>query len=325
MHSPRSSQQGTRLMGAGIACAILVVVAAVQLAAGADLPAAAPLSVDDIITLLKANIGEGVILEELAATRTRIIPTVEALLELKAAGASDSLLEAILESGQDPTEGDTDEPREVVSSPQGADPSAHADGNDVAPPFRIYTTVDENGDVIVHITNLDRSGRRIGGEIPETAARNVIEPRPDSPASPRAAEELRGAGSDYRTTEANEESPVVVNVYPPERSEPEHFGQGPSAFGSVGGGIYPGLYPGGFGFVPGSHADGFVLAPYPSNHPHGLHAGYGYTLSPPGSYSHYILYHRPYGARHFSRYHVRGYGPYGYPAASRNRAFFGHR
>ena len=99
------------------------------------------MSVDEVIALLKAGVGEKVVLAQVRATGARPALTVADILKLKTAGASDDLLAAL-----------------VDPAPAGSIPQA-------AHQFRVYREVNALGEEVLHITNLAEAGRRIGGEV----------------------------------------------------------------------------------------------------------------------------------------------------------------
>ncbi len=209
------------------------------LLAGAFTGAAGVPTVDEMAALLKAGVGEGVVLKQVRASGARLDLTARDLLALKAAGASDSLLEALME-----------------------DPGSEE-------PFRIFSSVNERGETVLHVTNLDERGRRIGGEVPDPSPFNVVAPSRQAEASePRRDDYDDDSGGGYEAAQP----PVVVNVYPPEPAAPSY---GPA----YSGGLYPGY-----------------LAGYPARHVHGRGCGHfanrlAWWLSPPGSYTHFLTHH----------------------------------
>jgi len=318
-----------------------VVVLSMFLLIGAPVPEPAagtspPMNLGEIVSLLKAGLGEKVILRQVHATGTRLVMTVDSLMALKAAGASDAFIEALMTDadaapvGHEPA----GEPAGGGPSPVPPNPGPRDAGKGAGtgrdhrdePPIRIFMMEDDRGQRIVHITNLDENGRRIGGELPDDppASRNVIaEGEAAPPVMP-----LHGAG------QAGERPPVVVNVYPPapaEEAEPVTVGFAPPPVSShivdpynafipvVGAPGYSGY---GYGYNPE------VLPPWgrPGGPYYGRPYGYGGVVySPPGSYTHFIRYHRPAGAHRFKRY--PGYTIYhNQPnAAGRNRVYFQNR
>jgi len=274
----------------------------------------APLTIDQVIALLEAKVGEKVILRQIDATGTRLTMTVETLLSLKAAGASDALLEA-LQGGIAPAA-----PAPIISD-AAARPAM--EGREGEHPFRVFLMEDDEGGRVVHITNLDENGKRIGGELPpdDRASRNVV-----TPADPGATRGTRhdappaDTGAYGGADDEQARQPVVVNVY---NTAPASPGDGTALIGGsepIGGDafIYPGIYPGYF-----NYGYGYTPAVYP---PHGAVVGprYGHggvIYSPPGSYSHYVRYHRPYGSHYFKQTTPYYYN-YGVPASVRNRHYF---
>jgi hypothetical protein len=169
------------------------------LSAFAALPAMAGsparMSVDDVIALLKAGVGEKVVLAQVRATGARPALTVAEILKLKAAGASDDLLAALV----DPVSAD--------STPQ------------ATRSFRVFREVNAMGEEVLHITNLDEAGRRIGGEVEHRDPANVTR---------------TGARQRDESLAEDRPAPVIVNIYPPESPAPQDSYQGP----------YQNFYPG---------------------------------------------------------------------------------
>ncbi len=180
-----------------VAVAVLVLLPAVCLAPGvfAAVPA---LTVDDIIALLEAGVGESVILKQADLSGTRLILTVDMLIQLKKAGASDKLLEALVSPPADGSPGrdSLPVPDEILQGDAG-----HA--------FRVFSEVDENGDAVVHVTNLDAMGKRIGGELERSSRPNIVQPS-EQPTRP----EESTREDDYRSYDDGDRGQVVVNVYP---------------------------------------------------------------------------------------------------------------
>ncbi len=274
-----------------------------------------PLTIDQVIALLEAKVGEKVILKQIEATGTRLTMTVDTLLSLKAAGASDALLEALQEE-TNPREA-TQEAAPVVSDSLNGIEGEH--------PFRVFLMEDDSGGRVVHITNLDENGRRIGGELAEDnrASRNVVaraEQPPPSPEPPNYREEGGREAGGY--AEGGGAQPVIVNVY---NNAPAPASDGTALIGGsepIGGdafintGIYPGYFNYGYGYSPVAYPHGALVGP---RYGHG-----GVIYSPPGSYSHYVRYHRPYGSHHFKSISMYPYN-YGLSAATRNNIYFGRR
>lgn len=280
-----------------------------------------PLTIDQVIALLEAKVGEKVILRQIESTGTRLTMTVDALLSLKAAGASDALLEALQEETTPHTAA-----TEAKPVPK-ATPAM--DGMEGEHPFRVFLMEDNSGGRVVHITNLDENGRRIGGELPEDdrATRNVVA-RGDQASPPPVERQAPPAGDagGYAAGygEGGGQQPVIVNVY---NQAPAPANDGTALIGGsepIGGdafintGIYPGYFDYGYGYSPTVYPHGAVVGP---------RYGYGGVIySPPGSYSHYVRYHRPYGAHSFKQ--ATPWSPayrWGVPASTRNQANFGRR
>lgn len=251
--------------------------------------AAAPgMTVDDIVALLRAGVGERVILRQIETTGTEITLTVEMILKLKKAGATDDLLAAL------------------VDSPSAA-PMA-IDAADAAPssrPFRVYREKNEKGEEVLHITNLDESGRRMGGEAVDQPQPNVVQ-GPATASGDRAVE-----GERY-----DNQPPVIVNIYPPEPQGPAIDGgyvdDGPSySIGSYGGYLA--------GYLPGY-----------SRHCPYARSSLGGHMSAAGSYSRNLRYRHaePRGSDLglFSQPRSFSTAPYrANTAAQRNRMRFGHQ
>jgi hypothetical protein len=281
-----------------------------------------PLTIDQVIALLEAKVGEKVILRQIESTGTRLTMTVDTLLSLKAAGASDALLEALQEETT---------PHAAAPEMKPVPKAAPAmDGTQGEYPFRVFLMEDNSGGRVVHITNLDENGKRIGGELPEDdrASRNVVT-RGEHASSPPAerreppADDSEGYAAGYAEG-GNGQQPVIVNVY---NQAPASPGDGTALIGGsepIGGdafintGIYPGYFNYGYGYSPTVYPHGALVGP---------RYGYGGIIySPPGSYSHYIRYHRPYGAHSFKQ--ATPWSPayrWGVPASVRNQAAFGRR
>jgi len=278
---------GERLSGGTslLALALLIALPAASFAA----PPPARITLDDVVAMLKAGIGEKVILAQLEATGTELKLTVEGLLELKAAGASDALLERLVQPDWDRREGAaTDSPPPARASVSGEHP------------FRVYRETTGDGEEVMHITNLDASGKRIGGELKpeERIPANVVHPSPESPPRPERR---------YEEEEPQEtQSPVVVNIYSDDTFTPRTIGSLHDDRDLYGPSYYHGRYHGWLG--------GF----YPV-HRHGRHCGHHLShyrpyISPPGSYTHFLRYHHP---------DVLDTAPYTHgTAASRNRTYF---
>ncbi len=245
------------------------VLALCVLLAVSSIQAAPPtVTVDDIVALLKAQVGEKVILRQVAAAPTRLTLTVEALLRLKAAGAGDDLLEALQSRG-----GPSEEDHGAGPPPPGRAMAGRAESS-----IRVYTQLNELGQPVVHMTNLDDSGRRIGGEVEHPAQVNLVQPSQNTPGpAPEPVYEPEPFDSGYRDEESR--GSVVVNVYPPES-------------GGYGAASSRGFYP--LGSYPGGYYPGYAVGYSSAYHQHSSRCGHydgGYVISPPGSYSHFLQYH----------------------------------
>ena len=253
--------------------------------------ASAPLRIDDVVALLKAGVGEKVILKQIEVTRTRLTMTVEAMLQLKAVGATDAFLEALMGA---PADGG-------APGPAAEAPAAGA------PSFRMYTEQTGDGETVLHITNLDANGRRIGGEVEAPSQRNVVQPPAPLPAEPVSYE-----------YDDEPEPPVIVNVYPPGPSDLASGYPTGAYVSPYAGGLYPGYGGAFYGYTPSHHAHG----------PHcGHHVGPYYSpYAPPGSYSHFVQYHHSNRSHFTSIPSAINVAPYRYGnAAARNRAAFRRR
>jgi hypothetical protein len=173
------------------------------------------MTVDDTLALLKAGVSEKVILRQVAATGTRLALSVPQILKLKAAGASDALLAALM--------GPTTAPAAGGARPEGQS-------------IRVYREKNESGEEVLHVTNLDAAGRRIGGELDDWI--DSGSPHADTLAS-RPADRYAGDAAESR------QAPVIVNVYPP--SMENSAGQSVIMDGGVYAGRLYGGYAGGFG------------------------------------------------------------------------------
>lgn len=281
-----------------------------------------PLTIDQVIALLEARVGEKIILRQIETTGTRLTMTVDTLLSLKAAGASDALLEALQEETTPATAATA-----VKPAPKAVPAVESIEGEH---PFRVFLMEDEGGGRVVHITNLDENGKRIGGELPddERTTRNVL--AHGTHASPPPADRHSAPSGDAEGYSGgfgeggNGQQPVIVNVY---NQAPASPSDGTALIGGsepIGGdafintGIYPGYFNYGYGYSPTVYPHGAVVGP---------RYGYGGVIySPPGSYSHYVRYHRPYGAHTFKQ--ATPWSPayrWGAPASVRNQAAFGRR
>jgi hypothetical protein len=221
--------------------------------------AGSPLTLDDVVSLVAAKVGDAIILRQAASSGLAFEVGVGEILKLKEAGAGDSLIEALMRLGPPPD--------------AGAEPSL---------PFRIFKETTSDGQEVLHITNLDASGRRIGGEVLEDhrAPLNQYASREEEAAGASG----RGQGYGDDDLDPGPAAPVVVNVYPP---QPEPVSEPGWSSPYVYRDPYAHLYP--RGRLPGYHP--------------GYYGGHYYgrqrlVPSPPGSYTHFLKYHTHYGGTH---------------------------
>src|SRR5688500_12781579 len=115
---------------------LLVLVLCGPLLAGEPDPprSAEPVSVREIARMLRSGVREDVILMHVNTVGVSSQASTQDLKSLRSAGASDRLLDAILH------------PQETS-------------------PARVILRTDPDGQQVVHMTNLDDSGRRLGGEV----------------------------------------------------------------------------------------------------------------------------------------------------------------
>lgn len=211
-----------------------------------------PLGLDQVVSLLKAGVGEPLILRQASDRGLAFAVGVDEVLALKKAGAGDSLISSLMDlaAAQDVTSAD------AKAESSTADPDEQL-------PFRIYTETDDQGHPVLHITNLDASGRRMGGPVrdEQPAPQNAYRSRGEPAAEPIAEEPAAAAPP----------PPVVVNVFNPASEPVAVTGEVPVAAPVV----YPGGYLPGYGY----YGRGLI--------------GYAGVASPPGSWSHYKRYHAP--------------------------------
>lgn len=241
-------------MGRILRASMLVSAFAVAVASAAL--AGPAMSLDDVEALLRAGVGESVILRQLGDSPSLPPLQVGDLIRLKAAGASDALLEQLQTAADDGAE--------RAAAPGEAAPAAVPDADESS--FRIFTEVGENGEKVLHITNLDPSGRRIGGPAGSEA------PTGTNPYTPRDAEPYEEPAWDDGYERA--QPPVVVNVFPPPQEAAPARAESPYIYRDP----YAYRYPG--GRLPGYYGCGLNGRGYARGVP-----------SPPGSYSHYLTYH----------------------------------
>ena len=159
---PRSHQRLVLCLGLALALT--------SFSAG-PLPAAEPLTTQDMVALLEAGIGSDLVRMQAERTGTRLDPEVEDLLALQRAGASEDLLAFLM--------GTATLPAPVEESSQ---------------PMRVYLDEDRPGGSALVLTNLDEAGRRLDGAS-ITTTRGVISSseRQDLMAPPAAAQDLAAA------------------------------------------------------------------------------------------------------------------------------------
>ena len=249
---------------------LIPAVGLVFLFSSASPPASAPVSLDDVVALLRAGVGESIILKEIGDGGPSFALGVQEVLRLKAAGAGDHLIEALMA----PHPGGA----AMGGEPAGPEPSRQ-------PGYRIYKERAADGQEVLHVTNLDEQGRRLGGESPDPV---------EVPNRYDTSERGEGSGSradrryngEYAVIGDSAPSPpVVVNVYPPESTAP------------VG-------YAGGYG-SPYMYRDPYAYS-YPGGILPGYRPAYGYfrppgTFAPPGSATHFQRSHWENGGMPCSR------------------------
>ncbi len=260
----------------------LVVIAMPALAASPS--PAGPVSLDQILALVGAGVGDAIILRSAAPAGIAFTLGVDEVLALKRAGASDSLIGSLM----DMVASEAMTGREAAADPPGAGSLPSGPGSTDEPSFRIYPEVDVDGQTVIHITNLDAAGRRMGPPATEEEAspRNAYESRQDAEAhealEPWEADPGYGAGRSQGAA-----PPVIVNVFNPVAeaaalSQLEPDGRYASTYGR--------RYVGGYlPYQPCFHAG------HGGRHHVGVHA-------PPGSWSHYRLYHGEGAAGHADHY-----------------------
>jgi len=231
--------------------------------------AASRVTLDDVLALVKAHVADSLILREIGAEGPAFALGVPEILRLKEAGASDALLDH-LTADRDPVAASAGRQRAP-----GADAPSDADRG---AGYRIFREKGADGHEVLHVTNLDSQGHRMGGEIEGAPpmTNRVDEAAPPAPRSDR----------DYVVIgDSQPAPPVVVNVYPQ-----DGYGESP--------------YAAGYG-SPYMYRD-----PYASMYPRGLLPGYrpyfgGYrppgTIAPPGSVTHFQRYHADGGSAFCNR------------------------
>lgn len=223
--------------------------------------------------------GEAIILKQVAAAGPSFTVGVPEVLALKEAGASDELIDGLMDlAGILP--GQADEP---VTDALPVEPSA---GEGASEQFRIYREKDGEGREVVHITNLDAAGQRLGGPPPDDgvpAPHNTYVSRSDDHEMGRY---LEPDVEPPPTSRGGAVPPVVVNVFQPDAEpvavyEEEGWSREPLGRRYVAG-YLPGFY--------GSHGQ--------------CRHGYIFGVpSPPGSYSHFKRFHTGGSVGHTGLYH----------------------
>jgi hypothetical protein len=217
-----------------------------------------PISLDEIVALLRADVGETIIFRQLESESASLEIGVAEILILKEAGASDQLIELLMDTAGP-------EWSMVPATEEGSNQEAEDEGESAVSQvesLRMFKEKDDEGREYLHITNLDSSGRRLGG--PARHRRETRVNEYDSSEDDRGNVRREEDYDDYR----EEDPPVIVNVYPPAPAETvaQH-----------------------------SHEDEarWPRSRYASRYPGGRLPGYyGYNVrgvpSPPGSYSHFV-------------------------------------
>ncbi len=225
-----------------------------------------PLEMDSILAMIEARVGDAIILRQARSAGISFTLGVEEVLSLKRAGASDELIGGLMDL--EPAAAGT-----PAGAPAGLEPAPRA-GDAEEPSFRIYSEVDVEGREVIHITNLDESGRRMGKPAPETepAPRNAYESRgraeePEEWEAWEGGDELSPAAGGGGAAQP----PVIVNVFNPVAEAAALAESAPDYYGRR---LVRGYLP----YVPCSHRG------------HGGRHWVG-VPSPPGSWSHYKLYH----------------------------------
>jgi hypothetical protein len=175
------------------------------------------LEIEDLVRLLEADVGSGLIVRQIHRAGIAFSADVDALVRLKEAGADERVLAAILDAddGPRPATADRRTVREL-SLPATVEGGGDAVTSD---DLRIYRGRDTDGKTVVVLTNLDENGRRIGGEVRHPARPNIVSspawsdfnaprPRPEYAAGPEAD------GSPPR------EQPAVVIIREPAPAPP---------------------------------------------------------------------------------------------------------
>ena len=155
------------------------------------------LSLGDVTRLLREGVGGSIVIRQIRRYGVDFEPTVEAILRLRRAGATDDVLDAVLDAaeGRQPARGaagrgsaaadrSTDGPS-VASAASKKKPDRVLAAGDIREEdihFRMYEMSDTRGRSQLVLTNLDDEGRRLGGEAPNHQEANVVL-SPDLPES----------------------------------------------------------------------------------------------------------------------------------------------
>lgn len=249
--------------------------------------------------MVEAGVGDPIILKQVAASGPGFTVGIDEVLALKRAGASDDLIESLMSlAGVEPSEGD-DRPAADLLPPA-------LDGQEEES-FRIFRERDEGGREVIHITNLDATGHRIGGPVAEElpAARNAYVSRDvehSSGGSGGYSGEDDEGWRDGLSRSGEPAPPVIIQIFQPD-AEQVAITRNDAGYGRA---------PYARGYLPG----------YPSSRcgsrcyqPFGV-------PSPPGSWSHYKRYHAGDSPGHEGLYNgglgYRQAARFGYPYGARH-------
>lgn len=139
------------------------------------------LAITDLIRLMDEGIGPSVIVKKIRSTGVAFHAGVDALLALKRGGASDAILEAVIEADDRPAAPGNVSP---AGGPAVAPLRSYVEDEDL----RIYEVRDPAGRRFLVLTNIDENGRRLGGEVASPGQVNLVsalEPQPEGPVSAR--------------------------------------------------------------------------------------------------------------------------------------------